>query len=72
MVALHGGNVAFAEQRNALARIRAVAHDIPQTENTFTFLSGDVGQHGLKSFEVGVYVRDDGGLHGGMGSLLLF
>ena len=50
-------------QVDALARIGAIADDVPQAVDLLDPLTTDVGQHRLEGFEVAMDVADQGTLH---------
>lgn len=54
----------FLDEIDAGARIRSVADDIPETDDSVDPLLADVGKDNLKGFEIRVDVTDDGGSHG--------
>jgi hypothetical protein len=53
-------------QIQALARIGAISHDIPQTHNAFDALELDIGNYSRQGFQVAVNVTDECLSHGAL------
>src|SRR6056297_1770614 len=60
MVAEHTWDISFANQIKDFFGLRAVSYTISQTENLRDVESVDIRQHGLKSGQIAVNVRNDG------------
>jgi hypothetical protein len=63
VIALHAGDVHFADDGEAFFGIGVVTDDIAETDDMRRVLGLDVSQNGLERFQVAVDVSDDGVSH---------